>query len=160
MAKPKKGKKFDYNLEAVLRVRKIHEEMEKEKFATTVRKLEEEQNRLNEMVDFKEEKHDELKDVMSPGKKIKNFSQIIMRQSHLDKVKKDIVQQDEVKKEAETKKEEQRQVLESKMKEKKVIEKDKEKKKVQWKKMVEIEETKFLDDIATSRHTRKKRGLQ
>lgn len=157
MAKPKKGRRFEYNLETVLKVRKIREEQEKEKFALAMRKLQEEQEKLKRMVDFKEEKHDELKDVISPGRKIKNFSEIIMRQSHLDKVKKDIVKQDEVKKEAEAKKEEQRQVLEKKMKEKKIIEKDKEKKKVEWRKIIDVEETKFLDDIASSRFTREKR---
>ena len=148
MAKVKKGKRFEYNLEAVLKVRKIKEDREKEKFAVAVKKLQEEQKKLDDMIDFKEEKRDELKEVISPGKTIKNFAEIIMRQSHLDKVKKDIIVQDEVKKEAEVKKEDQRKVLEKSMKEKKIIEKDKDKKKVIWKKIVEHEETKFLDDIS------------
>lgn len=160
MARVKKSKSFEYNLEAVLKVRKIKEDREKEKFALAVRKLQEEQKRLDEMVEFKEEKRDELKEVISPGKTIKNFAEIIMRQSHLDKVKKDIIRQDEVKKEAETQKEEQRVVLEKSMKEKKIIEKDKGKKKDEWKKIIEHEETKFLDDIASSRFTRDKRISQ
>lgn len=158
MAKVKKGKRFEYNLEAVLKVRKIKEDREKEKFAVAVKKLQEEQKKLDDMIDFKEEKRDELKEVISPGKTIKNFAEIIMRKSHLDKVKKDIIVQDEVKKEAEVKKEDQRKVLEKSMKEKKIIEKDKDKKKVIWKKIVEHEETKFLDDISSSRFTRDKRN--
>ncbi|MFH1429405.1 MAG: hypothetical protein ABIH39_06645, partial [Candidatus Margulisiibacteriota bacterium] len=78
------------------------------------------------------------------------------RRSHLVKVKEDVDEQEQIRNRAEKIREEQRLKLEEKMKERKVIEKDRENRKDDWKKLMNDEEMKFLDDIATTRYNKKK----
>ncbi len=151
---PKKGR-FKYNLETVLKVKKIFEKQEQEKFAAAQRKADEEKRKEEAMRRFENEKLDELRAKFESGQTISNFGEILLRRSHLDKVKKEVVKQVKVKKEAETQMEQQRKELERAMKERKVFEKDKDHKKDAWKKVMDKDESDFLDEIATQRHVRK-----
>ena len=78
-----------------------------------------------------------------------NLNEITLRKHHLDVLKEKIIEQKEAVKQAEEKKEEQRLALIKATMDKKIIEKDKEKKKLAWKKLMEKEDNKFLDDISS-----------
>jgi flagellar export protein FliJ len=157
MAKAKKSKSFNYNLSAVLRVKEIKEKQEQEKFLTAEKHFFEEQKKEEEIKAFQQEKYRELRKIMDPGSTISNFQEVLMRNSHLDIVKEQVAEQARVKDEAERLKEEQRTQLVRAVVEKKVIERDKEKKKESWRKLMDKEQDKFLDDIATIGYSRQKR---
>jgi len=151
-SKPKKGK-FNYRLDPVLKVRKIREKQQKEVFAEKERILREEQRKEKELKDWEDELHGELKKSMIGH--IKDFGAVLRRRTHLGTVKEQVDEQEQKRVDAEKIREEQRAELEKRMKEKKVIEKNKENKKEEWKQVMNQEETKFLDDIASAHHNRK-----
>ena len=159
MARKVKKGKFRYNLETVLRVKEIREMQEKEKFAIAQRKAEEERRKAEQLHQFENAKLTELRSKMETGQKISDFSEILMRRSHLDKVKKEIVVQDKKKGEAEKALQKQMDDLVHAVKDKKVFEKDKENKKTEWRKVMDRAESEFLDDIATQRHIRRQLGV-
>ena len=152
---PKKGR-FRYNLETVLRVKQIREIQEKEKFAIAQRKLEEERRKAEELKQFENSKLTELRSKLESGQTISDFSQILLRRSHLDKVKKDIVVQDKKEQDADQAMQAQRTELTRAAKDKKVFEKDRERKKELWRKVMDKADSEFLDEIATQRHIRKR----
>lgn len=157
MAKAKKSKRFNYNLAAVLKVRELKEQQEKDRFSEAQQKLQEEERKEEEIKDFQRQKYNELRNIMDAGKTINNFQHILMRKSHLDIVKEQVAEQVKKREQAEDAKEEQREVLSKAMKDRKVIEKDKEKKKTAWKKLMDKEEGKFLDEISTIGYERRRR---
>ena len=155
MAKKVKKGRFHYNLQTVLRVKEIRELQEKEKFAIAQRQAEEERRKAEELRNFENAKLVELRAKFEAGQKISDFSEILMRRSHLDKVKKEVVVQDKKKLDAEKAMEDQMRLLVTAMKDKKVFDKDKENKQKLWRKVMDKDESDFLDDIATQRHVRK-----
>lgn len=157
MAKPKKSKRFNYNLGSVLKVREIREKQEQEKFLQAEKHFFEEEKKEKEIKEFQQQKYTELRDIINPGSKISNFQEVLMRKSHLEIVKEQVVEQQHLKEEAERLKEEQRQRLIKAVRDKKVMEKDKEKKKDGWRKLMDKEDGKFLDEIATIGFARKMR---
>ena len=157
MAKPKKGKKFTYNLDAVLKVREIREKQEQEKFQEAERKYLEEKKKEADIKNFQQEKYSELRNLMGTGSKISNFQQVLMRKSHLDIVKTQVEDQERAREEADQLKEDQRQQLIKAVKDKKIMEKDREKKQTAWKKFMDKEDVKFMDDISTIGFDRKRR---
>ena len=154
MAKKVKKGRFKYNLETVLKVKHIREIQEKEKFAIAQRKAEEEKRKAEQLKQFENEKLTELRAKFESGEKISDFGEILMRRSHLDKVKKDIVVQDKKQWDADKAMQLQRDHLVRAMKDSQVFDKDKENKKGEWKKVMDKVESDFLDDIATQRHVR------
>ncbi|MFC1517664.1 flagellar export protein FliJ [Candidatus Margulisiibacteriota bacterium] len=152
--KPKKGR-FKYNLETVLKVRNIREKLEKEKFAKAQKEFQKELKKEEEIKDFQSTKQTEQKSALSG--KISDFSRILQGHFHLGKVKKDVEKQEKSRLEAEQKKEEQREKLIKSIMDRKIMDKDKEKKVDSWRKLMNKEETKFLDDISTSRYSSKKK---
>lgn len=150
---PKPGK-FEYRLETLLRVRKIKEKKEQEKFAEDQRRFLEEQRRAQLLRDEKVVRTDELKDVLSPGGKISDFGQVLRRRVHLDDLDDRKKKQEETERKAQKKLDVQREVLIEKMKERKIIEKDKGNKYKEHKDLMSHLEGKFLDDVATSRFIR------
>lgn len=153
MAKePKKGK-FNYGLDSVLKVREIFEKQQKAVFAEKERILNEEKQKEEELKNWQDQMNTELRNSMIG--EIKDFGTILRRRSHLVKVKEDVETQEDIRVKAEKIREEQREKLELKMKERKVIEKDKDNKKEDWRKFMDKDEGKFLDDIANSHHGRK-----
>ncbi len=157
MSQPKKSKRFKYNLEAVLKVRDIREKQEQEKFMTAEKQYLEEQKKEEEIKEFQSQKYKELRTIIEPGAKISNFQEVLMRNTHLGIVKTQVEEQEKVKLEAERIKEEKRELLLKAVRDKKIIEKDKENKRDGWKKVMDKEAGKFLDDIATIGFSRKKR---
>ncbi len=148
-SKPKKTKRYRYNLETVLKVRKIHELQQKEVLIKAEQKLLEEQTKEQKIID-EQSLHRGLLRKSYEGE-IANFQHVMLRQYHLEKLKLDKEKQEHVRIDADKKRvEEQKKLLEA-VKKKKVLEKDKEKKRVVWKRFNDREDMKFLDDIATSR---------
>jgi len=126
MSKPKKSKRFNYQLESVLKVRNIREKQEQEKFMLAERKFLEEQKKEEEIKTFQDQKYKELRQEMSSGDI--NFQHVLMRKSHLEILKEDVKKQEEQREEAEKKKDEKREDLIKAAKNKKIIQKDKENK--------------------------------
>jgi flagellar protein FliJ len=155
MAKQIKKGKFKYNLKAVLKVREIRERQEKEKFAETQRKLEEEKKKEERMIKEHLDAQTELRGNLDKGKQI-NFSRVFLMTHHVKQLKENAEIQKKVKIEADKRNEDQRHKLIEKIKEKKVIEKDKQNKFKKWEKIMDKEETNFLDDISTSKFCRDK----
>jgi flagellar FliJ protein len=140
---PKPGKKFKYDLTAVLKVREIRERKEQEKFA-------EREEAINAEKKGKEE---ELRGVFRKGP-ISNFQKVLQRRAHLDVLKDDLEEQVEKVIEAGKLLEEQRAKLIEAVKDKKIMEKHKEKKLEEFNKLMSGLEMKFMDEIATQRFKR------
>jgi flagellar protein FliJ len=153
MAKPKPGKKFKYDLTAVLKVREIKERKEQEKFAETNLAYVKEKEQEARLAAEKKGKEEDLRNVFKKGP-IADFSKVMRRRAHLDVLKDDLDQQVERVIEASKKLEEQRVHLVEAMKDKKIMEKHKEKKLEEYKKIMNDMETKFMDEIATQRFKR------
>lgn len=147
MSKPRKSKRYVYNLQSVLKVRTIREKQEQDKFTTAIRKVEEEKQKEQELFDQQAAAYLKLRELMSGV--MTNLNEITLRKHHLEILKQKIIEQQEAVKVAEEKKEEQRLVLVKSTMEKKIIEKDKDKKKIAWKKLMDKEDNKFLDDISS-----------
>ena len=156
--KPKKSKRFDYNLQAVLKYREIKEKQEQEKFSKAEQKFKEEKKKEEEIKEFQKEKYHELREELSDGEI--DFHQVQVRKGHLEVLKEDVIEQERLRNEAEQKKDDQREVLVQSVKEKKVLEKDKEKKKDKWRVFMNKEEGKFLDDVGGIGNERKRRANQ
>lgn len=148
MQKPKKSKKFIYNLRTVHKVRVIFEKIEKEKFAKAVQEYELQLKKEKEMKDYEKNQQKQLADKLTGDL---DFATILHRQHFLKKYKIDVLEQEEKRKEADQKKEEQRERLIHAIKDRKILDKDKENKRKSWRKLMDKEETKFLDDITTPR---------
>jgi len=155
MAKHKPGKRFKYDLEAVLKVRAIKEKKEQEKFADKKRSYMTEKEREEAIKEDKLNKEDELRGVFRRGA-ISDFAKVLRRKSHLDVLRDDLDKQVERVLEASKQLEEQRAQLVESMKDKKVIEKHKEKKLDEYKKIMQDLELKFMDEIATQRFRHEK----
>ncbi|MFH1347816.1 MAG: flagellar FliJ family protein [Candidatus Margulisiibacteriota bacterium] len=150
MAKQKPGKKFKYDLQSVLKVRAIKEIKEQEKFAEKQRGYLTEKEKEELIEENKRNKEEELRGVFKKGP-ISDFSKVLRRKAHLDVLKDDLDKQVEKVIEASKLLEEQRARLIASMKDKKIMEKHKEKKLKEYDKMMLDLETKFLDEIATTR---------
>jgi len=158
-AKPKKSKRFIYNLESVLKVRFIKEEQAKDALSKAEQELEEEIKKEKELKEFQRLKYIELRELMVSGTIITDASvaELQRRKAHLDILKDQVDEQIEKRKEAEKNRDEKRELLVTALKERKVLEKDKEKKRVAWKKFMDKEDAKFLDDISAIGYVKKSR---
>jgi flagellar protein FliJ len=151
MAKqPKPGKKFKYDLAAVLKVREIREKKEQEKFAEKNREFLKEKEKEEAIKQEKKNKEEDLRDVFRKGP-ISNFEKVMRRRAHLDVLKDDLDEQIEKVIETSRLLEEQRARLVESVKDKKIMEKHKEKKLDQYNKLMSGLEMKFMDEIATQR---------
>lgn len=157
MRKAKKSKRFEYNLRTVLKVRNIFERIEKEKFAEAQRKYLEELKKEEEMHEYERQQQTQLRNKLTG--QIEDFASVMHRHQFLKKYKQDVVAQENKTKEADQRKEEQRERLIKAIKDRKIIDKDKEHKKEAWQKLMNREETKFLDDISTTRFSEKANSL-
>jgi flagellar protein FliJ len=151
---PKKSKSYKYNLESVLKVRKIRELQQKEVLSRAEKKLLEELKRENEIVAAQQIQRNALRKDYTG--EIGNFQQVLLRQHHLEKLKIDKDKQEKVRLEAENKRDKEKEMLVEAVKRKKIMEKDREKKKNLWKRFMNKEENKFIDEIATVRSTHNK----
>ena len=146
----KAGKKFNYGLEVVLKVRGIKEKKEQEKFAEKKRVFNTEKEKEEVLKDRDRVRKNELKTILKPGP-IKDFASVMRRKAHLGALKEDIEKQVEKVIDASNKLNDQRGKLIDAMKDKKIMEVHKEKQHGQFKKAVQDIEMKFLDEIATQR---------
>jgi flagellar FliJ protein len=146
----KPGKKFKYNLQAVLKVRGIREKKEQEKFAEKKRVFNTEKEKEDALKEKDRVRKGELKTILKPGP-IKDFASIMRRRAHLGALKEDIEKQVEKVIDASNKLNDQRNKLIDAMKDKKIMEVHKEKQHGLFKKAVQDLELKFLDEIATQR---------
>lgn len=160
MSEPKKSKRFNYNLESVLKVRAIREKQQQEKFAQAEKEYIEEQKKEEEIKEFQRQKYSELRTLISPGKPIENFQEVLMRKSHLEILKDKVIEQEKSREVAEEKKEQERDTLVKAAMNRQIMEKDKDNKKDSWRKLMDKEDSKFLDEIATIRHDPKKRDAE
>jgi len=155
--KPQPGKKFKYGLHSVLKVREIKEKKEQEKFADEQHKYLTEKEKEELIERNKRTKEDELRGVFKRGP-ISDFSKVLRRRAHIDVLKDDLSAQVERVIEASKLLEEQRARLVSAMKDKKIMEKHKERKLKEYDKMMQELEMKFMDEIATQRYKKDKKG--
>ncbi len=156
MGEVKKSKRFKYNLASILKVREIRERQQKDKFSEAEKKYKEEIEKEEKLKNFLVAKYSELREIMMSGN-ISNVNEIIMRKAHLESVKERVTEQAKVREEAERVKEEEREKLIQTVKDRKIIEKDRSKKKESWRKVMDKEEGKFLDDISSVGYVKKKR---
>jgi len=150
----KPGKKFNYGLEAVLKVRGIKEKKEQERFAEKKRAYLTEKEKEEALKEKKRGEEQEIREAFR--NKISDFEKVLRRHSHLGVLKGEIENQVEKVIETSRQLEDQREKLLTSMKDKKIIEKDKEKKLGQYTKAMQDLEMKFLDEIATERFMHEK----
>jgi len=153
---PKKSKRFEYNLQTVLKVRNIQEKQEQEKFTRAEDLLKAEKVKEEKLKTQQREEYSDLKERMGPGKTL-DFQQMAMRRTHLDKLKVKVVEQEQVRLEAEKKRDAQRLELIKAVKNRKILDKDKEHKRTAWQGLMKKEEEKFINDISSVRFERQSR---
>lgn len=147
MSKASKSSRFRYQLATLLRVREIRERQEQDKFIESEKKLAEE-IRKEELARQREiEAYDTLSARMQ-DKELPNLTEINMRKYHLEAMKEAYLAQIKARQDAEKARDLQREKLNQAVKERKIIEKDKEKTRDAWRKIMNKEDAKFLDDIA------------
>ena len=155
MAPPKKSKRFIYNLTSALKVRAIRETLQKEEVNKAERALQEEREKLRLIEEQLATEHQAIIDMYTSGKPI-DLGEIFLRKHHLDVLKIQLEEQEKAVERAIQKKKEEEKKLIQAIKDKKILEKDREKKQEMWKKLMDKEDGKFLDDISVSRFFRNK----
>lgn len=154
-SKPRKSKRFRYNLETVLKVRTIREKQEQELYNKALQKVAEEKAKEEVLREDERREYLELREMMSGS--IQNLQGIMSRKVHIDRLKERIIEQEKIRIEAEAAAKKQQEKLVEAMRQKKIMLKDKDKKRMAWKKFMEKEDIKFLDDIATIGYENKRR---
>jgi len=147
MSKAKKSKVFRYQLDTVLKVREIRVQQEQEKFKKAEEKLKAEIEKEEEMKKVQQEAYTELHKLMS-SYQLPDMNIIKIRKVHLERMDEQVKEQTEKRKEAEKERDNAREALHKAIKERKIIEKDKEKTREKWRKIMDKEDSKFMDDIA------------
>ena len=148
MSKAEKSKRFKYSLETLLKVRTIREKQAQERFQKAEIEYKKELLELERQKKFQTEKYEELRDIMSGKTPLTDVQMVVLRKAHLDTLKEKVIQQEEKTKAAEEKKEKMRLELITTVRNRKIIEKDKQKTRDSWRKIMNKEDNKFLDDIA------------
>ena len=159
MSKPKKGKRFVYSLETLVTVREIREKQAQDAYKEAERILMEECRKEQELKDLQQHHYQEYVEKMKGGY-VPDMNDIKRRKRQIEVLYEKIEEQAKVREEAETKKEEAQEKLIQAVKEKKIIEKDKEKTREAWRKLMDKEDAKFLDDIATIGYEKQRRDKE
>lgn len=150
----KPGKKFKYDLEPVLKVRKIRERQEQEEFSKRQRDFLTEQEKQEKIEAEKRAREGELRTILRKGP-ISDFERILRRKHHLGVLKEEKDKQVEKTLAANKKMEEQREKLIVSMKDRKLIDRHKEHRFKRYKEVMNQLEGKVIDEIAVIRHARK-----
>src|SRR3989339_1407811 len=153
MARKIKAGKFKYGLETVLKVRKIREKKEQEKFAEKKREYLKEKEEEDKLRYRKKSEENVIRDAFKKGP-ISDFEKVMRRHANLGILKENIETQVEKVIEASKKLEDQREKLIASVKDKKIMEKDKENTLKKYNKLMQDLELQFLDEIATQRYQR------
>ena len=148
MSKPNKGKRFVYSLQTLLKVRKIKERQQQDKFNEAEKKLQEEQLK-EELIKKEQAEHLAYVHELLSSKELPQLSVIQMHQIHVKTMQEKVkAQQEEVVK-SEENRDKEREELIQKTKEKRIIEIDRDKTRVAWKKMMDKLDSQFLDELAS-----------
>lgn len=159
MSKAKKSKRFQYPLETLLKVREIREKQEQEKFQKAEEKVAKELKKEEEIKNIQAQAYLELQEMMI-GNNIPDMNIIQLRKHQLENLKEKVAEQVQARESAEKERDEQRENLNKAIKERKIIEKDKEKTKEKWRKIMDKEDAKFMDDIAGINYSKRLRESQ
>ena len=151
----KPGKRFKYSLQSVLKVRVIREKKEQEKFAQRQKEFYDEKTKEQQIQDEKKEQNEEFKRIAGKGEI--NFTKMITRRQHLNILKEALDEQIEKVIEASQKLDKQRDKLLDAVKDRKIMDKDKEHQKERYDEIMKQVDLKFMDEIATLRHSRREK---
>ena len=154
MAKLRKSKRFKYNLQAALKVRKIRETQAQEAYKKSIEVYEEELRKEEEKKKEIAIAYQTLHDKMASGE-IAGMNEITLRKHHLKVLAGELEEQTKRREEAFEAMEKAREKLVEAVKDKKILEKDREKKKDAWKKMMDKEAAKFLDETTVIKYASK-----
>lgn len=158
MSKPRKGKRFRYQLETLLKVRDIWETQQKEVFQAAEKKVVEEQEKEEEIkVEETQQYNTLVSEMKGEAGEPADVQKIMMRKAHLETLAKQLTEQQQVVKDAEEDREKEKKELVKKMLDKKIMEIDKDKTRDAWKKLMDKEAGKFLDDISAVGFEKKRR---
>lgn len=147
MSKPKKARRFVYQLESLLKVRGIRKKQEQDKFKKAEQKVKEELQKEEALIAQEQAVYADLVEKMMSDR-FPGMHFIEQRKAYLEVMKGKIAEQTEKRVAAEKARDQQREALIKAVKEEKVIEKDKEKTREAWVKLMAKEDGKFLDEIA------------
>ena len=155
MSKPKKGKKFKYSLETLLKVRDIKKKEAEQKLQKAEKALQEEEYKEQQRRDEQTAHYQYFQELLG-SEDFPGIHVIQMNQQHLKTMEERVNEQIKQTKEAEKKRDEKRQDAVKATQDKKVIEKDKEKTKVLWRKMMGKIDAQFLDELSSIKFASKK----
>ncbi|MFH1453488.1 MAG: flagellar export protein FliJ [Armatimonadota bacterium] len=150
-----KSKKFKFKLENILILKKKKEDEEKEKLAACFRKLEKEEEKLRKLEEDKRNSVEYIKKKKSKGGL--DIDELKMYQLHLERLEDRIEHQKICVQDARRAAEKQREILIKAAQERKTYERLKEKKKEEFDKEADMEERKFIDELATMKYARKEK---
>lgn len=157
MSKAKKSKRFRYPLQTVLKVREIREKQALEAFQQAEQAYHDAIKKRDEMIQFRDEQYQALRDRMSGKTHTTDVQEVILRQHHLTILEAQLKEQEERVEAARQAMETAREALVASMIDRKIIDKDKEKTRESWRKLMDKSEGQFLDDIAIIGFDAKKR---
>ena len=144
---------YRFKLEALLNHRHHQEEICQKELARLQRHLADEQKKLRRQ---KQQKRENVQKLQVRQKESTGVSDIILHMNYLEQLSKEIEEQVICVREAATKVNHKRRELIGIMKKRKTLEKLKEKDWLAYQKKMMQDERKFMDEVATTRHARKR----
>ena len=100
MRKPKKSKRFIYNLESILKVRKIRETQQEEQYRKAEKQFLEEVQKEKALRAQQAGAYESLRTLMTEGD-ISNMQFILLHKAHIESLKEKIIEQEKIREEAE-----------------------------------------------------------
>ncbi len=149
--KAKKSKRFKYNLQTLLKVREIRQKQAEDAYNEAQRQLEIERQKEEEIRQKEIKAYAEFREFMTTGD-LGDTGEINRHKIYVEKVKLELLRQIEAVQRAVESVEQARLALVQCLKDQKIMEKDKEHKREAWRKLMDKEAGKFLDDIATVKY--------
>ena len=155
MSQSGKKKRFHYRLESVLTARETKKKHQQAALSNAQRIQAEAQRKETEAKAYQAEKYAELRTELDAGATI-NFSSLILRKAHLERLEKIVNEHVEKRKNADTVVLSEQEKLVACTQAEKIIQKDKDNRRKLWKRAVQREEMKTIDEIASGQFLRKK----
>lgn len=143
-------KRFKYRLQKLLEQKIKEEDDEKKKLGQIIERRKQAELYLQHLINTLTNERQELRDKQMSGKIFVN--EVLMFHVHFKKLDRDIAQQRIVIQRIDMEIEEQKEVVRKAMQERKTFEKHKEKKHEEFIQEMDLEEQKFIDELATIRH--------
>ncbi len=148
-----KPKKFKFKLQKFLDMKRQEEEDQKKVFAEAMKRLQREQEKLQQLINLREYKKQEMKMKMLQG--ALDAFEMRMYAEYIEALKHKIQEQREVVRKAEEILDKEREKLKQIMAERKAFEKLKERAYEKFLQEQELEERKLIDELATIKFARK-----